>query len=592
MTFEIGFLFFLIIVAVILFVSEKVSFDVTALIITGILMVSGILTVEEGLSGFSNQATVTIGAMFVISAGFRESGALRALGSLLTRLYRKDSRRALLFILALVGIISAFINNTAAVAIFIPVFIGISAEIDKSPSKLLMPLSFVSIFGGACTLIGTSTNILIASIAVDNGLAEFSMFEFAPMGLIFLAVGFLYLFLYGNRMIPEYEQSTELTSQYDIGGHLYDLELTDECPHIGKSLKDCILTDDIDLDVLRVFRREGSDATESSEEELEKGDVLRLRGSSEEVRKVQDEGHLRLKPPRDWKDSDLVKGADVLVEVSISPESGLVGKNISSVDFKKSYGAIVLALRHRGKLIREDYGNTRLAGGDSLLLSIRHDRVPELERSADFIVTSQVELKSYSRKKIAIAVLVLAGVISTAAFDILPIVVSAILGALLLLVTGTVTTRQAYNAVQWKVIFLLAGILPLGIAMNKTGAAELLSEWLLSSLQQLGPTAVLSGFFLLAMVLTNIISNQASAVLLAPIMISAANSMSVNPRTFLFALAFASSLSFATPVGYQTNTMIYNAGRYRFSDFVRIGVPLSIILWLTGTLLIPVFWPL
>jgi len=232
-TLEIAFLFFLIAITIALFVSEKVSFDVTALIITGVLMVSGILTVEEGLSGFSNQATITIGAMFVISAGLRESGVLRALGSFLARLAGGSSHRGLFLILALVGLISAFINNTAAVAIFIPVFVSIAAVMDKSPSKLLMPLSFVSIFGGACTLIGTSTNILIASIAVDNGLREFSMFEFAPMGLIFMAVGFLYLFLFGKKKIPDYRQEKDLTGQYDIGGNLYDLELTEGCRHIG-----------------------------------------------------------------------------------------------------------------------------------------------------------------------------------------------------------------------------------------------------------------------------------------------------------------------------------------------------------------------
>lgn len=592
MTLEIAFLFSLIAVAMALFFSEKLSFDVTALLITGVLMVSGILTVEEGLSGFSNQATITIGAMFVISTGFRESGVLRALGSFLSRIAGRERKRGLFLILALVGLISAFINNTAAVAIFIPVFVSMAGVMDKSPSKLLMPLSFVSIFGGACTLIGTSTNILIASIAVDNGLERFSMFEFAPMGLIFMAVGFLYLFLFGNRKIPDYEQEKDLTGQYDIGGNLYDLELTDGCRHIGKPLAECLLTEDIDLDVLRVFRGKESQSAFRTRNDLQKGDVLRMRGSSDDIDKIKDKDHMRLKPPREWKDSDLVMGADVLVEVSIAPDSGLVGKTLKSIDLKKEFGAVVLAMRHQGKLLREDYLDVRLSGGDSLLLSIEHNRVPELERSPDLIVTSRVELKKYRTRKMVISVSVLAGVITAAALNILPIVVSAILGCLVLLVTGVITTKQAYNAVQWKVIFLLAGVLPLGVAMNKTGAAELLSKWMLSSLESLGPAAVLSGFFLLAMLLTNIISNQASAVLLAPIMISAANSLSVNPRTFLFALAFASSLSFATPVGYQTNTMIYNAGRYRFADFLRIGVPLSIILWIVGTLLIPYFWPL
>ncbi len=234
MTLEAGFLFVLIAGAVVLFASEKVSFDITALAVTGILMVSGILTVEEGLSGFSNQATVTIGAMFILSAGFRETGVLKALGNFFARIAAGGSRQGFFLILLLVGGISAFINNTAAVAIFIPVFFGLSRTIDISPSRLLMPLSFISIFGGACTLIGTSTNILIASIALDAGLEEFSMFEFAPMGLIFMAVGFIYMFLYGNRKIPDYGPRADLTDQYSMGGYLYDLELTGDCRHLGK----------------------------------------------------------------------------------------------------------------------------------------------------------------------------------------------------------------------------------------------------------------------------------------------------------------------------------------------------------------------
>ncbi len=584
-------MFALIAGAVVLFASEKVSFDITALAVTGILMVSGILTVEEGLSGFSNQATVTIGAMFILSAGFRETGVLRALGNFFARIAAGGSRRGFFLILLLVGGISAFINNTAAVAIFIPVFFGLSRTIGMSPSRLLMPLSFISIFGGACTLLGTSTNILIASIAIDAGLEEFSMFEFAPVGLIFMAVGFIYMFLYGNRKIPDYGPRADLTDQYSMGGYLYDLELTGECRHLGKPLEECILTDDIDLDVLRVFRgRESGNPAHRSD--LQEGDVLRTRGSQKEVGRLIRRDRLRIRPPRAWKDSDLSAGREVLVEVSVAPDSGLTGKPLKTADLNRTYGAVVLAIRHRGELIREDFRDTRLAGGDSLLLSMENDRIPHLEESPDFIVLSRVEPKGQNRGRMAVAVLVLAGVILTAALNILPIVVSALLGCLVLLFTGTITTRQAYNAVQWKVIFLLAGILPLGIAMGNTGADRLLADLVLSALRPLGPGMVLSGFFLLAIVVTNIVSNQASAVLLAPIMISTANSMSLNPRTFLFALAFASSLSFATPVGYQTNTMIYNAGRYTFRDFTRVGIPLSLLLWLVGSILIPVIWPL
>ncbi len=591
MTLDILIVFALIIVAVIFFVSEKISFDVTAVLISGALMASGILTVKEGLSGFSNPATITIGAMFIISAGFRQTGALRAIGSFFERITRRNGRLGIVVVLLIVGVISAFINNTAAVAIFIPVFIAISIDMGKSPSRLLMPLSFISMFGGACTLLGTSTNILVSSLARDNGLEGFSMFEFAPMGLIFAVAGVVYLLVYGAKKIPAYESAEDLTEQYRMDGNIYDLELKDGCEHIGKPLRECILTEDLDLDVLRVFRGDESEGGTRTSSKLRKGDVLRMRGSSEEIDRVKGRDKLVVRPSRKWKDADLARGRDVLVEVSLAPDSGLIGKTISNIDFMKKFGAFVLAIRHNGRLIKENYGDVRLAGGDSLLLSMERERLPSLEEDADFLVVSRVELKKYRTRKIIIAASVLAAVVTTAALNILPIVVSAVLGCLVLVLTGSITTRQAYNAVQWKVIFLLAGVLPLGVAMSKTGAAGLLADWVLKLLKPMGPTAVLSGFFLLAMLLTNIISNQASAALLAPIVINAAQSLSVNPRTFLLAVTFAASLSFITPVGYQTNTMIYNTGRYRFKDFLRIGLPLSMILWVVGSLVIPIIWP-
>ncbi len=549
MTLEIGFLFALLAAAVALFVSERVSFDVTALIITAVLMATGILTVEEGLSGFSNQATITIGAMFVISAGFRQSGTLKAVGSFFTRVAGRNGGRGLMMILLAVGAISAFINNTAAVAIFIPVFMAISRKLRRSPSRLLMPLSFVSIFGGACTLIGTSTNILVSSIARDSGLRSFSMFEFAPMGLVFMAVGFVYLFLYGIRRIPRYGRDENLTGQYRMEKHLYDLKLKEGCEHIGKPLEKSIMTEDLDTDVIRVFRGNESRPAARAPSDLRAGDVIRVRGSAGEIGRIGDREHMSVSSPG-YSDEDLLRGGDLLMEVSVAPDSGLVGKRLEDADLQRRHGVVVLAMRHQGELLREGYSDVKLAGGDSLLLSVERDRVPALEEDTDFLAISQIEPKRHDRRKMAIAVTVLAAVIATAALNVLPIVVSAVAGALLLVLTGTITTRQAYSSVQWKVIFLLA------------------------------------------MVLTNTVSNQASAVLLAPILIDVAGTMSVNPRTFLFALAFASSLSFATPVGYQTNTMIYNAGRFRFRDFLRIGLPLSAILWIVGSLVIPLIWPL
>jgi di/tricarboxylate transporter len=492
--------------------------------------------------------------------------------------------------MALTGIVSGFINNTAAVAIFIPVIIGVAKKLGTSPSKLLMPLSFASIAGGVCTLIGTSTNILVNSIAQSNDLEPFSMFDFLPLGIIFLLTVVLYLIIYGIKSIPSYMEDEDLTSQFDMEDHISDIQLESGYLNIGKKLKESKITKNLDLDILRLFKKDTSESAQRSQSDLEKGDILRVRGDTEEINKIEDSSHLTMKPPRQWKDEDLIKGRDTLIEVTLSPNSTWTGKNIEELDLQERFDAIVLALRHQGECIRDEMEEVDLAEGDSLLLSVNEDHVPTIIRDPNFLIVSKKELPKYKTDKIILALSILTGVILTAAFNIVPIVISALLGSALMIITNCLTTEQAYEAINWKVILLLAGILPLGVALDRTGGAEMIANGLISALGPAGPGAVLSGFFLITMLSTNIISNQASAALFAPIAIHAATSMGVNVRPFLFAITYAASLSFITPVGYQTNTMIYNPGRYKFSDFVKIGTPLSILLWIIASLLIPIFW--
>mgnify|MGYP006277345595 CR=1 FL=1 len=591
MSIEVIIVFGLIIGAVILFTTEAISFDLTALIITGTLMASGILSVKEGLSGFSNPATITIGAMFILSEGLRQTGVLRAIGALLTELGKQSFWIAAIAIMVLTAGISAFINNTAAVAIFIPVVIGVAKNLGTSPSKLLIPLSFASIAGGVCTLIGTSTNILINSIAADRGVAPFSMFDFFPLGIILLLTVFLYLIIYGIRKIPSYfAKDEDLTKQFDMDDHLSDIQLNTGFAKLGKKLKESKLTKGLDLDVLRIFKKGSSESAQRSQSDLEKGDVLRVRGDAEEIEKMEDSGNLTMKPPRRWQDKDLIKGRDTLIEVTLSPNSTWTGKNIEEVDLQERFDATVLAIRHQGECIRDNMDEINLSEGDSLLLSITEDHVPTIVRDPNFWIVSKKELKKYKTDKIITAVSILLGVVLTATFDLIPIVVGALLGSVLMIITGCLDTEQAYESINWKVIFLLAGVLPLGIALDKTGAAQMIADFVLSILGPLGPKAVLSGFFLITILMTNIISKQAAAALFAPIVVHAASAIGVNPRPFLLAVAYAASLSFMTPVGHQVNTMIYNPGRYKFTDFVKIGTPLSIILWIVASLLLPFFW--
>ena len=591
MSIDIIIVFALVVIALILFASEILSFDVVALIIMSILMLTGILTTEEGLSGFSNPATITIGAMFVVSEGIRRTGALEIVGNYFSTLGKLNFWVALVIMMVIIGVVSAFINNTAAVVIFIPVIMSTAQEMGVSPSKLLMPLSFASMFGGVCTLIGTSTNILVSSIAEDRGLEGFSMFEFTPLGAILLVVGFAYLFIIGVRLIPARRKDESLTNSFRMNEYLTDVTLEDAFEHEGVNPDEIKEHWDVDVDVVRVFRKGKVPNEQRCRTALEVGDVLRIRGNPKELDRLIKSEAISLNTPHKWKDGDLTEGDYALVEGVIAPDSELASKTIGEINFPERFGALVLGIRRRGELQHEHIDQIRLSGGDSLLLTVGYDQLPNLRNDPSFVFVSDVSITEYRKEKMPAALAILVGVVGAAALDLAPIVVTAIVGAVLLVVTRCLTSRQAYQSISWKVLFLLAGVIPLGTAMSKTGAAQILSDFLLNSLGAWGPQAVLSGFFLLTMLLTCMISNQATAALLAPIAIQAAQNMGADPRPFLMGITFAASLSFMTPMGYQTNTLIYGPGHYKFTDFTKVGAGLNLIFWIVATAMIPVIWP-
>lgn len=591
MTFEIIFVFLLLIVAVFLFVTDYVTFDVTAIIIMACLLGSGILTPSEGLSGFSNPATVTVAAMFVLSEGMRRTGILNTAGDFFSEKMQESFKYWFFVLLLFICIMSAFINNTAAVAIFIPVIMGIASKVGVSPSRMLMPLSFAGMIGGTTTLIGTSTNILVSSIAVERGMSAISMFELTPMGLIFIASGFLFLFTIGIKIIPERRKEDELTKEYEMQHYLTDIRINEGSSLVGTYLDEEDLTKNMDLDVIRVFKQKEDSSAQRNQIKIEGGDILRIRGNVEEIKKLMKSEDVSLLPSREWMDKDLEHGRDAIVEAVIAPESSLVKTKLGDFPFYENIGAVPLAIRQRGEVKHDDLADIELSGGDSILLSMNSERTAELEDEPAFVLVSKIETILYREEKTFWALGILAGVILTAAIGFTSIVVSAVIGVILMIVTGCLRTEEAYEAINWKVIMLLAGVLPLGTAMDKTGAAELMATGMVDSLAAFGPTILMSGFFLLTILITAVMSNNASAALLAPIAIEAANTIDVNPEAFLYAVTFAASLSLITPFGYQTNTMIYGPGHYTIKDFFKVGLPLNVIFWILATIFIPIIWP-
>jgi di/tricarboxylate transporter len=577
--------------AVYLFASEKLSVDLTAIIVMVVLIMTGVVSPSEGISGFSNTATVTVAAMFILSAALQKTGAVNFLGEISSKTFKFNFWVGLIGTMILVGTASAFINNTPVVAIFIPIMLGVAATNKISPSRLLMPISFASMFGGVCTLIGTSTNILVSSIAVQHGLPALGMFEFTKMGLVFFGVGMLYMALFGVRLIPDRAPEDNLTDKYRMNDYLTDIILLSDAKSIGKRVADSPLVKELEIDILEIIRNGQRMLVPISDIVLKESDLLRVRCDIKQLQQLKERVGIQMKSDCQLHDGDFQCEDLTLTEVVVAPNSRLIGKTIKSSYFRNIFHATALAVRHRGQLYNMGFADMPLNAGDAILVETRREHYDALKNNKNFVIVSDIETPQYRKNKIISAVAVIAGVIATAALGIMPIMVGAIIGAIAMVIIGCITLEEAYDAIDWKVIFLLGGIISLGVALEKTGTAMYLSGKMIQFLGGFGPVAIVAALYLLTSMLTETMSNNATAVLLAPIAIAAAEAMGVNPTPFLMAIAFAASASFMTPVGYQTNTMIYGVGQYRFTDFTKVGAPLNLIFWILATLLIPVFFP-
>ena len=572
--------------AVALFISEKYPIDFVALLVLGTLLVFGLITPAEGISGFSNPATVTVAAMFILSAGLQKTGATAAVGRLMVR-FGRSYFTALVVIMGTITVISAFINNTAAVAVFIPLVMIVANRRKIAASRLLIPLSYASQFGGVCTLVGTSTNLLVSAISDQAGYGAFSMFEFSRMGLILFVAGVLFFLLFGRWLLPE-RKAQELAVTFQLGEYITELRVGEKSPLIGKSVLESRLGEDHDVTVLRLLHV--TKATWAPlRQALQGGDVLLVRGKIRELMRLRDSAKLELNVEFKLRD-DTFQTEDLrLVQALVAPGSDLIGNTLKELDFRNRYKSLVLAIQRRGEPIREKLNSVRLGLGDALLIQAHEAQIRALRSDDNFIVLDEVPGVAL-RHKAPLVLGILAAVVGLAAFNVLPILVTALLGCLAMVLTRCLRLEEAYHAINWQVIFLLAGILPLGIAMQKSGAAGLIAGRAVGMVGDMGPVAVLAVVYLMTSVMTDTMSNNAAAVLLAPIAISTAEQIGVDPRPFLMAITFAASTGFSTPVGYQTNTMIYNPGGYRYTDFLRTGVPLSILFWILSVTFIPRFW--
>ncbi len=587
MTLEIALVLGLVVSAVILFATEKLPVDLTAMILMATMLLSGLISPADAIGGFSNPATVTVGAMFILSAGLFKTGAVNLVGSILGKAGRISFWLVLIVMMLLVGGLSAFINNTAAVAIFLPVALGIARDTGAPAGRLLMPLSFASMFGGVCTLVGTSTNILVSSIAESHGLPAFGMFEFSRLGLIFFAVGAVYMLLVGVRLIPERSKEAARGPLFGSGDYQIEIVLAPAARSVGKALAVSPLLKDVNILGVEVFRN-GVYLEEQPETLiLQDGDHLKVRCDLENFRKLKERRGILLR--QEIGPSPHEEAA--LVEAVVASGSSLDGRSLKEARFRTRYGLTALAIRHRGRVMRENMEEMRLHAGDVLLFEVDKTNLELLREDNTFVLVSQVDMPVFRKRRMGMAVLIVSGVVVAAATGIIPIIAGAIIGCCLMILSRCLTLEEAYASINWQVIFLLAGVLTLGVALEKSGAAGLLAGHMVDSIGILGPVALVSAFYLVTSLLTEMMSNNATAALLAPVAISAAQSLGVDSRPLLMAITFAASASFMTPVGYQTNTLIYGPGRFRYADFLKVGTPLNILFWILATIFIPRFWP-
>jgi di/tricarboxylate transporter len=594
--FEVAFMLILMGAALVAFVKELFPIEVTALGLLGILVVTGTIDVEEALSGFSSTAVVAIGGLFVISHALTKTGLLETIAD---RIGDRAARRpwpmmVLLFILVCIG--SGVLNNTAVVALSIPLVLKLCRRLDISASKVLLPLSYASILGGTLTLIGTSTNLLVSSVVESSSQPPLRMFEFTTLGAVLAAAGLVYIVIASRKMLPARAGEGRLTEKYRVGAYLTELMLGKNSKLLGRNLSEEHINERYHVTVIEVIQDPSKIHLADVETVLlREKDVIIVQGEMEDILRFKRDQQLILLPDVKLSDEELAVGDQALVEAWVAPGSRMIGRTLKQLDFHRRYGAFILAIHRRRATLRKRVADIILRSADALLILTPRDRIGTLEETRDVVVLSEREMFIRRERRWWLVLVVLPLVVVAAATGALDIAAGALVGAVVLLIFGVMTPQRAYRAVDWQVVFMIAAFVPVGHAFHVTGTADFLARALIRASNWapagLAPHVVLALVFLVTSLLTQVASNNAAAVIVAPIALSLGSELGVDPRPFIFAVCFAASAAFMTPMGYQTNLMVHAAGQYRFIDYVRFGAPLNLLFWLLSTILIPIIWP-
>lgn len=594
MTFEILLMLGLIVATLIVFMFEIFPIEVTAMGLLGLLLVLGLISLDQAVLGLSNKAVVTVGCMFVLSHALTKTGLLEVIENNLISRVRQRTWLGVTVVLCSASLLSGFLNNTAMVAIFIPLTMNLCRKFKLSPSKVLIPLSYVSILGGTLTLIGTSTNLLVSSMAEEAGQGAIGMFEFTKLGIVFLATGLAYILIFANRLLPSRAVVSSLTRKYHLGSYLTELRLVRDSKLVGKTCREVGVNQNYDIIVLAILRGTHRFTEKLRDMRLEAQDILIVRGQLENIMRLRKDQEVALLTDIKLNEEELSAGGQTIAEALVSQTSPLVGKTLKEIDFRRHYGAFVLAIRRHRETLRAKIAHIPLKFADTLLIMAPGDRLAELRRSEDVVILSEVDLVLKKERFWWVVIVLIPVIIILSAAGLLDITKGAVLATTLLLLIGAIKPTEAYRSVDWSVVFLIAAFVPVGRAMVETGTAQFLGERLLQ-LRELFPAALavqvaVSLTYLTTSMLTQMISNNATAIIMVPVSLSMASAMQMDPRPLLIAVCFAASAEFMTPMGYQTNMMVYGPGSYRFLDYTRFGAPLNLTFWALATFLIPIFW--
>ncbi len=597
LTFDLIILFIVFAMLVTFFVFEVFALEVTALTATAILLLFNVLTIEEALSGFSNKAVITIGAMFILSRSLVKTGFLEVFADYVYNHVGSNKWLTITVFLLIVSILSGLINNTAAVAIFIPLAINLCQKFHISPTKILLPLSYAAIFGGTLTLIGTSTNLIISDFIEKEGLEPFSMFEFTKVGIIFVSVGIIYNLIIARFILPSRAIVSSLTQKYHMNKYLTEFMVNEDSSLIGKSVGELNLDEEYEIDVIKIIRDTKTLSVNLNAHIIRKGDVFLVQINVKNLMKFKNNMSVSLLSDIKMNQQELEGENHVLVEAIITQESSLIDRTLYQSNFRRKWSSFVLAIKRQTELLREKVAHTRLKFSDTLLILVPKKKIKKLRSSIDFVVLEELDIHLRYERFWWISVLVIPLIMFFTSIELMSIAKGAVFGVIIILILKSISIHEAYDSINWTVIFLLAALVPMSIAIRNTGADKLIGDSIIYFAEYLSlyfnseHLVYLSVLYFATFIISAFISNAAVAIILAPIGIYVASELGIDPRPFLIAICFGASNSFMTPIGYQTNLMVYGPGEYKMKDFIFVGAPLTIIFWIIAVYLIPIYWP-